>query len=106
MSKIFSQVCESMKVKQTFTPAYNPKSNPAEQSHSEIKAALLALTLQLMFVRNQLKDLDAIFPSPTHQQEWMTMASYMKDMQTRLHQPFHLARHHMGPAKAADYSKP
>ena len=119
-----------LNIKLTTTPAYNPKSNPVERSHRDLKACLLALTqnapqewvkyipailyamrtsicqatgfspFQLMFGRHPIEDLDTILPSPTHSQNLQTATQYLRDSQDRLHQAFHLARNQMGLAVA------
>ena len=115
-----------LKVEWTFTPAYNPKSNPVERTHRDLKSALMALTqakpqewvqyvpailyamrtsicqstgfspFQMMFGRNPIEDLDTFLPSPTHQHDLLTVSEYIQKQQNRLHQAFKLARDQMG----------
>ena len=40
LSHIFAEVCAELNIKQTVTPAYNPKSNMVERQHKEIGAML------------------------------------------------------------------
>ena len=42
---LFNEMAEALKIQNTCTPAYNPKSNPVERAHRDIKAALMALSL-------------------------------------------------------------
>ena len=110
----------------TFTLAYNPKSNPVERTHRDLKSALMALTqtkpqewvqyvpailhamrtsvcqptgfspFQMMFGRSPIEDLDTFLPSPTHQHDLLTVSEYLQKQQSRLHQAFKLAREQMG----------
>ena len=44
-SNVFQEMGEALKIQTTCTPAYNPKSNPVERAHRDIKSALMALSL-------------------------------------------------------------
>ena len=44
--KLLKEVAEALQIVATTTPAYNPKSNPVERSHRDLKAALRALVLE------------------------------------------------------------
>ena len=44
-STLFREMAEALKIQITCTPAYNPKSNPVERTHRDIKSALMALSL-------------------------------------------------------------
>ena len=101
-SHLFQEIADVLKIQVTYTPAYNPKSNPVERVHRDLKAALLALSsskphewadhiptilfafrnsvstatgytpFQLMFGRNPIEDLDVLFPSPARRRELNT----------------------------------
>lgn len=43
-SELLKQVANLLDIRWTMTPAYNPKSNPVERSHKDLKNALRALT--------------------------------------------------------------
>ena len=95
----FKEMADIKKIQVTTTPPYNPKSNPVERSHRDLKAVLLALSagkphdwvahiphilfafrnavcastgftpFQLMFGRNPIEDLDTMLPSPARKRE-------------------------------------
>ena len=123
--KVMQTLGEMLKIKITQTPAYNPKSNPVERVHREIKAALLALAadkpntwdayipsilyairisinrstgfspFQLMFGRDPIDDLDSLFPYPRQELEMFSRPEYFKKLQTEMHQAFQMARDNM-----------
>ena len=98
------------KIRLTHTPAYNPKSNPVERIHREIKAALTALSsdkpsnwanyipsilyalrtmknrstdftpFQMMFGREPIDDLDAIYFHPRHEFEKWKQPEYVNQL--------------------------
>ena len=41
--ELMKSLCKLLGIKKTFTPAYNPKSNPVERAHRDMKAALRAM---------------------------------------------------------------
>ena len=43
-SGMFKELGKILNIQVTTTPPYNPKSNPVERSHRDLKAALLALS--------------------------------------------------------------
>ena len=125
-SKEFQEMGKLLKITLTTTPAYNPKSNPVERLHRDLKAALMALTadkpnewakhiptilyafrtsinkstgyspFQLMFGRDPIEDLDLIIPSPPFQFQIDTASEYFQELLKRTTQAFHIAREHMG----------
>ena len=125
-SGMMNELGELLKIKITQTPAYNPKSNPVERSHREIKAALTALSsnqpshwdkhipsilyairvsvsrstgfspFQLMFGRDPIDDLDTIFPRPTLDKDVFERPQYFQELRDKTIQAFHLARQNMG----------
>ena len=117
--------CNLHKIKLTHTPAYNPKSNPVERVHREIKAALVALSsqkpsswasyipsilyalrimknrsttftpFQLMYGREPIDDLDVLYYHPRHETENWDLPEYVSKLRERLTQAYHLARTNM-----------
>ena len=123
---LLKELGQLLNIKITQTPAYNPKSNPVERSHREIKAALTALSstqpskwdtyipeilyairisvsrstgfspYQLMFGRDPIDDLDTLFPTPKEEIESFNRPEYFQKLRTRTLQAFQIARDNMG----------
>ena len=117
--------CNIHKIRLTHTPAYNPKSNPVERVHREIKAALVALSsnkpstwadflpsilyalrtmknrsttftpFQLMYGREPIDDLDTIYFHPRDEMESLRLPEYVRKLKERLDQAYCLARSSM-----------
>ena len=122
---MMKELGKMLKIKLTFTPAYNPKSNPVERSHREIKSALLALSqhkpsswdhfipsilyalrcsisrttgfspFQLMFGRDPIDDLDTMFSKPQYENELLSHPEYFQQLHERMIQSFQLTRENM-----------
>ena len=125
ISKEFKQFCEIHKIRLTQTPAYNPKSNPVERVHRDIKAALMALAsnkpttwadyipqilyalrtmknrstqfspFQLMFGRYPIDDLDTLYYHPQNEINNLSLADFVSKHREQMDQAFHLARANM-----------
>ena len=125
-SNMMKELGSLLNIKITFTPPYNPKSNPVERSHRDLKAALLALSshspskwdtyipsilyalrcsvsrstgfspFQLMFGREPIDDLDTIFSHPRMEKELMHAPEYFQNLQQQMHQAFEITRSNMG----------
>ena len=119
---MMKEMGKMLKIKLTFTPAYNPKSNPVERSHREIKSALLALSqnkpsswdhyipsilyalrcsisrttgfspFQLMFGRDPIDDLDTMFSKPQYENELLSHPEYFQQLHGKMIQSFQLTR--------------
>jgi len=117
-------------IKITFTPAYNPKSNPVERVHRDLKAALVAMSshqpskwedyissilyalrssvsrttgfspFQLMFGRNPIDELDTFFPAPHSSLVPETRSEYFQTVQHKLEAAFQIVRENTGMAVA------
>ena len=135
-SHLFQEVADILKIQVTFTPAYNPKSNPVERVHRDLKAGLMALTkdkpnewvkhlstllyacrnsissgtgfspFQLMFGRDPIDDLDVMFPSPSRKRELLTNSEFARSLAERIEQAHHWARVNMGPVSYTHLTLP
>ena len=125
-SNLMKDLGQILNIKITFTPPYNPKSNPVERSHRDLKSALLALSshtpskwdtyipsilyalrcsvnrstgfspFQLMFGREPIDDLDTIFAHPTMDTDLMNAPEYFQQLKQQMHQAFEITRTNMG----------
>ena len=60
-SGMFQEVCRRLHIKKTETPAYNPKSNPVERSHKDMKSVLKALLEEVS--RDTSQDWEELLPT-------------------------------------------
>jgi transposase InsO family protein len=120
-SHLLDQLCKEFDLVLTHTPAYNPKSNPVERAHRDMKGAFKALTdsgndweallphvlfamrttvcvstgyspFQLMFGRDPSIPLLAIQQVPERKNLEVPIVEYMTKIRERLAEAQHLAR--------------
>ena len=123
-STVFKELAESLDIKHTMTPAYNPRSNPVERVHQDLGNILRAMALQtgrdwvsnlpaavmaintnrhmgtnyspfrLMFGRDPNLPLSLIYGNPVDDQK-RPESEYVQSLQDRLSAAFRMARENL-----------